>query len=69
MTIEKIKTLAHDKDIACYEVMGCVRSFLELHKSGLPLQYLPWKTLEKYLGKFEALEKELKSAMNDEEAA
>lgn len=69
MTIEEINNLAHDKDIACYGVMGCARSFLELHKSGLSSQCLPWETLEKYLDKFEALEKRLKSVLNDEVAA
>jgi hypothetical protein len=69
MTNEEINKLAYDKDIACYGVMGCARAFLNMHKSGLPLQYLPWETLEKYLDKFEALEKELKSALSDEEAA
>ena len=69
MTNEKINTLAHDMDIACYEVMGCARSFFKLHKAGIPSQFLPWEDMEKYLGKFEALEKELKSALNDGVAA
>lgn len=69
MTIEEINTLAYEKDIACHEVMGCAMELLKLHKSGLPSKYLPWETLEKYLGKFEALDKELKSALSDEEAA
>lgn len=69
MTIEEIKTLAYEKDIACYGVMGCARALLNLHKSGVSSQDLPWETLEKYIGEFEALEKELKSAMHDEEAA
>lgn len=69
MTIEEINKLAYDKDIACYGVMGCARSFLELHKSGISSQFLPWETLEKHLDKFEALEKRLKSVLNDEEAA
>ena len=69
MTNEEINKLAHDMDIACYEVMGCARSLLELHKAGIPSQFLPWENMEKYLGKFEVLEKELKSALNDEVAA
>jgi hypothetical protein len=69
MTNEEINTLAYEKDLACYEVMGCARALLNLHKSGISSEDLPWETLEKYIGKFEVLEKRLKSVLNNEEAA
>lgn len=69
MTNEEINTLAYEKDLACYGVLGCARALLNLHKSGESSQDLPWETLEKYIGEFELLEKRFKSVLNNEVAA